>query len=53
MLWLIAKPSSIKHSRLCWEHFLEEDFYPNYEMQSELIGRSTKSKYFPQKDCEK
>ena len=48
-LWLItlklAKPSYLKHACVCSEHFLEEDCYPNYKMQSELICRSAKRRY--------
>ena len=25
---------------VCCDHFLVEDYYPNYKMQSEVIGRS-------------
>ena len=48
-LWLIAlkpaKQHDLKHARLCCEHFLVENHYPNYKMQSESNGRSANSRY--------
>ena len=48
-LWLVtlklAMPTNLKHACVCCDHFLEEDYYSSYKMQSELIGRSTKRRY--------
>ena len=30
----LAKPPNLKHARVCCNHSLEEDCYPNYKMQS-------------------
>ena len=42
-LWLIAlkpsKPTNLKHARVCYDHFPEVDYYPNYKIQLEVIGR--------------
>ena len=38
-LWLIAlrpsKPPNLKHTRVCSDHSLEEDYQFNYEVESE------------------
>ena len=39
----LAKPPNLKHARLCCDHFLEGDYYPNYKMQLEITGRSGRS----------
>ena len=47
-VWLItlrlAKPSNLKHTSVCSDHFLEDAHYSNYESLSELLGRNAKEK---------
>ena len=31
--------SQLKHARVCYDHFPEVDYYPNYKIQLEVIGR--------------
>ena len=41
----LAKPSNLKHTSVCADNFLEED-YSNYKLLSESLGRNAKKRYF-------